>query len=72
MSRDRSAVAIELRFVCHHCGDPLDVELDGEWVEYGRRHECWGDKANSIAIIEDGGIQVMDDRVNIEVEHAAE
>lgn len=52
---------------CDTCGEKLDVERDGQFISYGERHECWGDKARDVAMFDDSGVMRMDDRVTLEL-----
>lgn len=60
---------LRLVVVCATCGDELDVNLsdDSDMITYGERHECWGDRANYLAMITELGISIADERVELEV-----
>lgn len=58
---------MKIQFVCTTCGDDLDVERDGEWIDYGERHDCWGDRATIVAMVDEQRIKITDERVQIQL-----
>lgn len=62
------AVTLAVEFVCTSCGETLDVEQkDGEFIEHGEFHECWGETWYLVAVVTDISIRVTRDEIEVRV-----
>lgn len=58
---------LEVRLVCQYCREPLEFEIDSTFAVHGEYHDCVGETAHTLALVDADGVRPTKDWVSVEV-----
>lgn len=58
---------LSVRLVCQYCREPLEFELDGMFAIHNEYHDCVGEMAHTLALVDADGVRPTKDWVSVEV-----
>lgn len=52
--------SLEIQFSCSNCGELLQYEKDGNYIESEETHTCFGERIGLMAIIDSSTVKTQD------------
>lgn len=59
---------LSIRLVCQYCREPLAFEVENTFAVHGEYHDCVGEMAHTLALVDADGIRPTKEWVSVEVD----